>query len=169
MKKKLNFPKIIITSLLTRSYHHHSLSHQKWISKKHNDNNKKNQITRRKGLSHKSRPKDSILENQRRTKPQFKKETPKMTLKPWSSSSKPLKRPLLFLDFYVQTGKKQKSTEIYALHNSNNHNSVKFIKRAKTQMIKTMIIITNHKKFQSWQQKSIKQTNQKNPNSAQTI
>jgi hypothetical protein len=81
-EKKLNFPKIIITSLHTRIYHHHSLSHQKWISKKHNDNNKKNQITRRKGLSHKSRPKDSILENQRRTKPQFKKETPKMTLKP---------------------------------------------------------------------------------------
>jgi len=72
-EKKLNFPKIIITSLLTRSYHHHSLSHQKLISKKHNDNNKKNQITRRKGLSHKSRPKDSILEINEEQNPSSKK------------------------------------------------------------------------------------------------
>jgi hypothetical protein len=59
---------------------------------------------------------------------------------------KPLKRPLFFLGFYVQTEKDTKHRNLIALHNSDNHGSIRFIKRAKTQMIKTMIIIKNQKK-----------------------
>ena len=107
-------------------------------------NKKKKQKTKRGGLISSVKTKRfytiNSIENKSPVKTERDPKNDSRTMITFVSMIKPLKRPLLFLDFYVQTKKETKHGNLIALHNSDNHGSIKFIKRAKTQMIKTMNI-----------------------------